>query len=77
MPMFDIEDSSNVSLDRNKTSKDKLAKIKNVDGFSATDNEAAVVQEKKDDEILELKPNFIGFGINLRALWRKFTKIKQ
>lgn len=74
MPMFDIEDSSNVTLDKNKTSRDKLAKIKNVHGFSATDNEAAVTQEKKDDEILELKPNFIGFGINLRALWRKLTK---
>jgi hypothetical protein len=24
------------------------------------------------DEVVELKPNFFGFGLNLRALWRKF-----
>lgn len=27
----------------------------------------------RDEEIIELKPNFVGIGINLRALWRKFA----
>ena len=30
-----------------------------------------------DNEIVELKPNFFGFGINLRALWRKFVKFRN
>jgi hypothetical protein len=74
MPMFDIEDSKDIDLENNKTSKETLAKIKNVEGLKAKGNEAGVEKEvcKIDEDVVELKPNFMGFGINLRALWRKF-----
>ena len=74
MAMFDIEDSENVELEGNKTDQNKLAKVKNVKGFKAKDNEVdtkSKSQELKDDDIVELKPNFMGFGLDLRALWRK------
>ncbi|MCG9697541.1 hypothetical protein [Shewanella sp. Isolate11] len=71
--MFDIEDSKDIDLENNKTSKQTLAKIKNVEGLKAKGNEAGINPEasKSEEEIVELKPNFMGFGINLRALWRK------
>lgn len=73
MPMFDIEDSKDVDLKNNKTSKETLAKVKNVEGFKAKGNEAGVnsKEPKSEEEIVELKPNFMGIGINLRALWEK------
>ena len=73
MPMFDIEDSKDIDLESNKTSKETLAKIKNVEGLKAKGNEAGVNPEapNSSEEIVELKPNFMGFGINIRALWRK------
>ena len=78
MPMFDIEDSKNVDLENNKTSKETLAKIKNVEGFNAKGNEAGVNLKaaKIEEEIVELKPNFMGFGINLRALLKKIRHKK-
>lgn len=78
MPMFDIEDSKDIDLENNTTSRDTLAKIKNVERLKAKGNEAGVKPEepKSEEEIVELKPNFMGVGINLRALWRriKFKK---
>ncbi|ALM52258.1 hypothetical protein [Halomonas huangheensis] len=73
MPMFDIEDSKDIDLENNKTSKETLAKIKGVEGLKAKGNEAGVNPEvqNSEEEIVELKPNFVGFGINLRALWKK------
>jgi hypothetical protein len=35
--------------------------------FEGEDNESSY-----EEDIVELKPNFFGFGIDLRALWRKF-----
>lgn len=79
MPMFDIEDSKDIDLENNKTSKETLAKIKNVEGLKAKDNEAGVNPEapKAEEEVVELKPNFMGFGINIRALWRKIICKKK
>lgn len=73
MPMFDIEDSKDIELKNNKTSRETLARVTNVEGLRAKDNEAGVEQEvrKAEEDVVELKPNFIGLGINLRALWRK------
>lgn len=73
MSMFDIEDSKDVDLKNNKTSKKTLAKVKNVEGFKAKGNEAGVnsKESKIEEKIVELKPNFMGIGINLRALWEK------
>ncbi len=73
MPMFDIEDSKDVELTNNKTSSDVMAKIKNVDGLVATGNEAGIKNETvvAEDDIVELKPNVCGFGLNLRAMYRK------
>lgn len=73
MPMFDIEDSKDVDLKNNKTSKETLAKVKNVEGFKAKGNETGVnsKEPKSEEKIVELKPNFMGIGINLRALWEK------
>ncbi len=73
MPMFDIEDSKDIDLKNNKTSRETLAKVKNVEGLRAKDNEAGVEQEvrKAEEDVVELKPNFMGLGINLKALWRK------
>lgn len=74
MPMFDIEDSSDVELDGNKTNREKLAKVKKVDGFKAKNNEVSVEQktlQSAKEDIVELKPNFMGLGLNLNALWRK------
>lgn len=74
MPMFDIEDSKDIELDHNKTSKETIAKIKNVERLKGRNNVAGANLEepKSDDEIVELKPNFMGFGIDLRALWKKY-----
>ncbi|QSR44872.1 hypothetical protein HUI95_18480 [Aeromonas dhakensis] len=74
MPMFDIEDSKDVTLEGNKTSRETLARLKNVDKLKAIDNEAGAGTNKPHEDILELKPNCMGFGINLRALWRKYIK---
>tara|TARA_R110002012_G_scaffold71692_1_gene183693 strand:+ start:169 stop:411 length:243 start_codon:yes stop_codon:yes gene_type:complete len=73
MTMFDIQDSKNVELDSNKTTKETLAKVKNVEGFKAKSNEAGIDEKSNStpDDIVELKPNFFGIGINLRALWQK------
>lgn len=73
MAMFDIENSENVELESNKTDREKLAKVKNVKGFKAKKNEVNTTNEpqKLKDDIVELKPNFMGFGLNLRALWQK------
>ena len=75
MAMFDIEDSKNVELEENKTSRENLAKVKNVDGFKAKGNEAVAKSnqaQKENEDIIDLKPNFMGLGLNLNALWRKF-----
>lgn len=74
MPMFDIEDSKNITLEDNKTSKESFARIKNVDQLKAINNEAGLDNNTPNEEIVELKPNCMGFGVNLRALWRKFFK---
>ena len=73
MSMFDIEDSKDIDLENNKTTKETLATIKNVEGLTAKGNEAGVYPEaqKCEEKIVELKPNFMGLGINLRALWDK------
>ncbi|MCH2177062.1 MAG: hypothetical protein MK193_15170 [Lentisphaeria bacterium] len=78
MAMFDIEDSKDVELDGNKTTKETLAKVKNVEGLKAKNNEAGqeVKTQIPNEDVLELKPNFMGFGINLRSLWRKFVSKK-
>ena len=76
--MFDIEDSSDVELDGNKTNREELAKVKGVDGFKAKNNEANVEPElliQAKEDMIELKPNFMGLGLNLNAIWRKiFSK---
>ncbi len=73
--MFDIEDSKDIELENNKTTEETLAKVKNVEGMKANGNEAGVKQTTEESEdVVELKPNFFGFGINLRALWRKLFK---
>lgn len=76
MPMFDIEDSKDIELEGNKTSCEKLAKLKNVEGFKAKDNEVYVPPHKveREDDIVELKPNFMGFGLNLNALLRRLFR---
>ncbi|MFM5716089.1 hypothetical protein ACET77_19400 [Aeromonas allosaccharophila] len=76
MPMFDIEDSKDIELEGNKTNYEKLAKLKNVEGFNAKDNEVYVPPHKveREDDIVELKPNFMGFGLNLNALLRKLFR---
>nr|WP_300309206.1 hypothetical protein [Halomonas sp.] len=73
MPMFDIKDSEDIELTRNKSKKGQMAKVERVKGFKAKDNEA--YSNDNHDEIIELKPNFFGIGINLRALTRKLKKI--
>ncbi|HIF9421550.1 hypothetical protein [Photobacterium damselae] len=76
MPMFDIEDSRNVELEGNKTNREKLAKVKNVDGFKARKNEVntSTEKEKLQEDLIDLKPNVCGFGINLNALWRRLFR---
>lgn len=32
------------------------------------------VQVSKTDEIIQLKPNIYGIGVDLKAIWRKFTR---
>jgi hypothetical protein len=77
MPMFDIEDSKNVELEENKTNREKLAKVKNVDGFKAKKNEVntPTEKEKPQEDLIELKPNIGGIGINLNALWRRLCSL--
>lgn len=75
MPMFDIEDSKNIEIKGNKTSAVTMAKIKNVENLTASNNEAGIkIESNKIDDIIELKPNIMGCGINLIALWRKTKK---
>ncbi|SRR6266545_4302181 len=38
---------------------------------------ASQVVEQAGDEIIELRPNFFGFGLNLRAMWRYLTRWRQ
>jgi hypothetical protein len=73
MSMFDIEDSKDVELEGNKTNREKLAKVKNVEGFKAKNNEANVPADKVEhqEDIVDLKPNFMGLGLNLNALCRR------
>ena len=56
-----IEDSKDVDLKNNKTSKETLAKVKNVEGFKAKGNEAGVnsKEPKSEEKIVELKPNLL------------------
>lgn len=79
MAMFDIKDSEDIKLDENKTSKKTLAKVENVKNLEATRNEAGVSsgQKKADEDVIEIKPNLWGMGINIRALWRKITSSKK
>lgn len=76
MSMFDIEDSKNVELEENKTNQKKLATVKNVDGFKAKKNEVCTPtdKEKLQEDIIELKPNVSGIGINLNALFRRLFR---
>ena len=76
MSMFDIEDSKDVELEGNKTNREKLARIKNVEGFKAKNNEANVPSHKEDpqEDVVELKPNFMGLGLNLNALFRRLFR---
>ncbi|EGQ7845336.1 hypothetical protein RV040_004883 [Vibrio alginolyticus] len=76
MSMFDIEDSKNVELEGNKTNREKLAKVKNVEGFKAKNNEAHVPSDKvePEEDIVDIKPNFMGIGLNLNALVRRLFR---
>lgn len=76
MSMFDIEDSKNVKLEGNKTNREKLAKVKNVEGFKAKNNEAHVPSDKvkSEEDIVDIKPNFMGIGLNLNALFRRLFR---
>ncbi|MBM5574631.1 hypothetical protein [Deefgea sp. CFH1-16] len=72
MAMFEIEDSKDVELHGNKTNTETLAKIKNVTGLVAENNEVTVPSKAEAiDDIFEFKPNINGIGVNLNALWRK------
>ena len=42
----------------------------NIGKFSSEPTNAD--ETASEEDIVELKPNFFGFGIDLRALWRKF-----
>ncbi len=68
--MFDIKDSKNIILDSNKTSNDTFAKIENVEGLKAKNNEASLNVKTSNEDIVEIKPNFMGIGINFNAFWR-------
>lgn len=77
MSMFDIEDCKDVELEGNKTNREKLAKVKNVEGLKAIKNESHVPTTDKvesEEDIIDLKPNFMGLGINLNALFRKLFR---
>jgi hypothetical protein len=76
MSMFDIEDSKDIELEGNKTNRDQLAKVKNVEGFKAKNNEVHVSTDKVEpkEDIVDLKPNFMGLGLNLNALIRRLFR---
>ena len=48
---------------------DKLQKVRTVDAPNK-------VSSPQTDEIIELRPNFYGIGINLKALWRRYNSSK-
>lgn len=60
MPMFDIEDCNTAELEDNKTDKEKIAKIKNVDVFKAKGNEVKTSASDKNSLLTWLKDNVLG-----------------
>jgi len=80
MPMFDIEGSDYVELDGNETNREGIAKIRNSKVVIGKDNKAIVEQTQKmpaKEDIVELKPNFMGIGLNVNAIFRKFASDKK
>ncbi|MGU5630187.1 hypothetical protein [Aeromonas caviae] len=67
--MFDIEDSKDVTLKNNTTAEKKLARVKNVEGFNAEGNKTGFLE--KNDDLIEMKPAFMGISINLKELYRR------
>jgi hypothetical protein len=49
---------------------DKIQKLKTYEGIEST------TLPQKNEDILELRPNIYGIGINLRALWKRFISSK-
>lgn len=78
MPMFDIKNSENIELNENKTDQSTLAKLDNVKNFKATKNVVnATPSNATKEEIFELKPNFYGIGVNLKALFKHLMRFNK
>ncbi|MDH5915064.1 hypothetical protein [Vibrio splendidus] len=60
MPMFDIEDCNTAELEDNKTDKEQIAKIKNVDEFKAKGNEVKTSGSDTNSWLDWLKDNVLG-----------------
>lgn len=70
MAMFDLEDCPDAFLGKNKTSQATLVKGRNLPNLVAIENEAAIEVKSPPEDILEIKPNISGVGINFNALFR-------
>jgi len=55
---------------------DAMTKVKNVEGFKAKNNEAHVPIDKveSEEDVVDLKPNFMGIGLNLNVLFRRLFR---
>lgn len=50
----------------------RLLSIRDADPALPSTSRAAIASDAPADEIIELRPNFMGLGLNLRALWRRW-----
>lgn len=71
MPMFDIKNSKDVVLNDNKTDQPDFATIDNVEGIEASGNEVNS-QESHREDIVDVKPNFFGIGLNVNEALRRW-----
>ena len=61
------------------TPKNVDDKIKNMDSFIDTHSAAILKRgekpkDKSSEDVIDIKPNFFGIGLNLNALWRKLMR---
>jgi len=69
--MFDIKNSKDVVLKDNKTDQPDFATLDNVERIEAEGNEVDTQKAHRDD-IVDVKPNIFGVGLNLNELYRRW-----
>lgn len=77
-----IEGSDNVRVYNTKASNGSTVSVRNSDdasviGVEANDSSEIKIDgenSKLEEDIIDIKPNFFGLGINFNAIWKWFRK---